>query len=122
MKSQKLRQAKALIADPNHWTQGRFVSGRGGKKVAYCAVGAVRELFTFDHHRTSSKDNKEYSSILVLLTKGTQKATNGAFGSIIDLNDSGMRSAHELVMRSYDEAIKIAEERELNSISPPLFR
>ena len=106
--SELLIKAKAVIADPKHWTQGWYAHNADGfdvescnpEAVCWCSVGAIDKVV----HEEGVSDTR-FKATLYLAEMA------GEFGcsSIPDLND---HSSHETVMKAWDRAIKLAKEDE----------
>ena len=99
-----LREAKALIANPEHWCQGYVAldaDGKpcsvkiGGPAVKRCAFGAVWTLCDF--HSSGEED--------FLDDAARQMGVDGHFPGI-DLNNT---RKHADVMKMFDLAIELAE-------------
>ena len=85
-----LRAARALIAKPGTWIQGRFRNSCG-----FCSVGALLEA--------PAAGANEW------LRRAVNLHTNDRYGgSIIDWNDDPKRT-HEEVLTVFDTAINLAE-------------
>jgi hypothetical protein len=100
--SQLLIQAKALIADPEHWTQGVYarvskdgegVSSNIPEATCFCSLGALHRL---------TKDPstfKSYGTAKRYLSKAMGHQSVGGF------NDT---HPHAEVMMAWDDAIALA--------------
>lgn len=111
--SEVLRRAKAVIADPEKWTQGAFARGSAdaGKSFkdacSLCAVGAVYAIT--DDLGVGGK--KIFQRVLCCL--GSALAMSGEpphdFAEVIKFNDT---HTHAEVMALFDRAIEAAEKEE----------
>jgi hypothetical protein len=96
-----LTKARALIADPAHWTAGAYARDDKGNKVgvdaegacAFCAVGALVRVTTWYGDYTEAYD---------LLSRNSGKVPR-----VADLNDI---HGHEAVLAMYDAAISAAKD------------
>ena len=106
--SELLIKAKAVIADPKHWTKGQYARDAKGQAsapcgpdaVCWCSLGALdkvaHEEYTYD---------ARFAATRCLFDVSEKYGYNG----IVDLNDN---SSHEIVMKAWDAAIKLAKEDE----------
>lgn len=103
--AQMLKDAKALIADPAHWTQGTPARDASGKPlsneespaaVCWCSIGALA--------RVANADPAPLYHLYPVARHYLYKATAGA--SIINFNDT---HTHAEVMELWDKAIQLAE-------------
>lgn len=93
-----LRQARALIEKPEHWTQGAFardalrrqVRSFDAMAVCWCAVGAVGRV-----HPTDDSTHSEALAALLRAVPGC---------SVAGFNDAPVRT-HAEVLALYDRAI-----------------
>ncbi len=100
---QTLIDAKALITDPDKWTQGVSARKANGEAVGsqhkeacqFCALGAVRRAHPPFKGFTQTVDVLEAAAVKL----GSQ--------DVVDLND---HSDHPRVMEMFDLAIKECEE------------
>lgn len=100
--SEILIKAKGLIDTPEKWTQGEFARSEKGLSVqptspratCFCSVGAIRKIGS----RGCGGVHISYD-----LLSGVMG------GSVINFNDT---HTHAEVMAAWDEAIKIAREKE----------
>ena len=106
--SELLIKAKAVIADPKHWTQDVYAKdaeGRATKTLSpdaacWCSLGALEKVAPGeDTHSTRS------AAAGYLLNVSIECGYTG----IPDFNDN---SSHEAVMKAWDKAIKLAKEDE----------
>ena len=88
-----LQDARELIEDPNHWTQGTYRSFRGRR----CAVGALRVAA-----RRSNGPEPAWAAHQLLINI----ARSRGFASVEAMND---HSSHGAVLGAFDEAIAWAE-------------
>jgi hypothetical protein len=88
-----LEDARELIKDPQHWTQGTYRSFRGRR----CAVGALRAIA-----RRLSGPNPAWAAHRLLI----DIARSRGFASVEAMND---HSSHRDVLSAFDEAIRRAE-------------
>lgn len=103
-----LIEARALIADPKHWTQGAYardeqgrnVSEHSSRAVCYCSVGALLCAVRTDACYGSGNNYVKARNYL----NGAARALGSS--GIMVLNDS---STHEVVLVAFDVAIKGAE-------------
>lgn len=94
---QILIEARAKIADPEHWTQGAFARNytgspcpaRSGTAVRWCAVGAVL-VFSYEEGLRQSR-----AAELAALHDAMER-------DIADFNDT---HTHEEVIAAFDRAI-----------------
>ena len=100
---QLLIEARALIADPKHWTQetlARDVHGNelsnpaSGRAVCWCAHGAIDKV---------SLDRAPYGVIMTAKVRLERFAHERDYASLADMNDRG---DHALVLRAFDTAIE----------------
>lgn len=104
--SELLTKAKALIADPKHWTQGWYAKDAKGHStvpstpnaVCWCSVGAIDKV---------AREENTYSPKLEAAKYLTKVSAECGYSGIPDFNDS---SSHETVMKAWDKAIKLAKE------------
>lgn len=91
-----LREAKAIIADPDRWTKGTFADcGR------YCALGALR---TAEWSAAGSAGVDAIHAGNLAKAKLERVALRREYSSIATYNDSRW-TRHEDVMSMFDEAI-----------------
>lgn len=122
--SNVLEDAKALIKDPKHWTQGvhardkyeNSVSSFSDKAVCFCSLGALRRVV----HGTINKgvpgaliidavtDSWLYSKSFEYLNQTVHKDLRGK-GGIAIFNDG---SIHDQVLSMFDKAIVLAKAEE----------
>ena len=94
---QELIKAKALIANPENWTQRMLARNEKGECVSvysptackFCALGALRKACTHEGAYLALAD----------------AAFKAGFKGIVALNDHGL---HEDVMEMFDKAIEEA--------------
>ena len=106
--SEFLIKAKAVIADPKHWTQGWYAHNADGfdvescnpEAVCWCSVGAINKVA----HEEGVSDTRFKATQYL-----AQMAEECGYIGISDFNDN---LSHEAVMREWDEAIKLAKEDE----------
>lgn len=107
-----LRHAKAIIADPHHWTKGTYAKDKYGSEISYgattatcfCASGAVRRAAQDGEYHT---DIREVA--FQLLRSATKRVLRkGRSAPVPEFNDANHRT-HDQVMRMFDYAIKAAE-------------
>ena len=106
--SELLIKAKAVIADPKHWTQDVYAKDAKGHHtgpstpdaVCWCSLGALKKVAHEENANGACFAATEYLAVV-----------SDEFGcsSIPDLND---HSSHETVMKVWDKAIKLAKEDE----------
>ena len=104
--SELLVKAKAVIADPKHWTQGWYAKDAEGKSVGprnpdavcWCSLGALDKVAHEENANGACLAATEYLVVV---------SDECGYSSISDFNDN---LSHEAVMRKWDEAIKLAKE------------
>ena len=105
--SELLTKAKALIADPKHWTQGWYARNAEGQvvgpnaphAVCWCSIGAIDK---------AAYEETTYSTNLAA-TRYLAEVSEECGYNIFEFNDN---SSHETVMKAWDKAIKLAKEDE----------
>ena len=90
---QLLEDARDLIKDPQHWTQGTYRSFRGRR----CAIGALRAVA-----RRLSGPSPAWAAHRLLI----DIARSRGFASVEAMND---HSSHHDVVSAFDEAVRRAE-------------
>lgn len=103
--SEMLEKAKAVIADPSHWTQGWFAKDAAGRDtfslrsdaVCWCSMGALNKAGFGPWGETFAI---AFEAALVEI---------GYDGGIASYNDN---HTHEEVMKVWDRAIQLAKEDE----------
>ena len=90
---QLLQDARGLIEDPGHWTQGAYRSLRGRR----CAVGALRAAA-----RRADGPEPAWAAHQLLINI----ARSRGFASVEAMND---HSSHAAVLCAFDEAIAWAD-------------
>ena len=106
--SELLVKAKAVIADPKHWTQGQYAKDVKGYStgpstpdaVCWCSLGALDKV---------AHEENTYSTHLTTAGYLAVVADECGYSGIPDFNDN---SSHETVMKAWDKAIKLAKEDE----------
>ena len=106
--SEFLIKAKAVIADPKHWTQGRYAQDAEGQDVGpakpdavcWCSVGALSKVAYEENAHGARFEATKYLA---------EVAVEYGYNGIPNFNDS---SSHEAVMKAWDEAVKRAKEDE----------
>ena len=106
--SELLIKAKAVIADPKHWTQGCYAKDAEGQSVGstksdavcWCSVGAAEKVTCEENAHIARFAAMQY------LSEASEKF---GYSNIPEFNDN---SSHEIVMKAWDEAIKLAKESE----------
>ena len=106
--SELLIKAKAVIADPKHWTQGSYAKVAEGRNVGpakpdavcWCSIGAIDKVA----HEESTYAAR-FAATRYLAVVSDKYGSSG----IPDFNDN---SSHETVMKAWDKAIKLAKEDE----------
>ena len=104
--SELLTKAKALIADPKHWTQGWYAHNADGfdvgsckpEAVCWCSVGAIEKVT----HEEGVTDTRFKATQYL-----AQVSAKCGYSGIPDFNDN---SSHKMVMKAWDMAIKLAKE------------
>lgn len=107
-----LKSAKALISDPERWTQGVYARDRKGRSVlgwdesaaCWCALGAVTSIKYHPNHPL----NIDYFIGIAIARLNAAAQDKNYFGCAA-LNDG---SDHTTVMDMFDRAIEL--ERELH--------
>ena len=106
--SELLIKAKAVIADPKHWTQdwyakdaeGQPVGPRKSYAVCWCSLGAFGKVAHEENTYAARFAAAGYLDVVV---------DEYGYSDVSDFNDN---SSHETVMRAWDKAIKLAKEDE----------
>ncbi len=98
-----LRDARALIEDPERWTKRGFVSYNAVGLESYCALGAVAEL-KISGKRIPTADRADAWYSLAVAAGGTHWSAVGYF------ND-GPDTSHADVLALFDRAIADEEGR-----------
>ena len=106
--SELLIKAKAVIADPKHWTKGWYAHNAEGQDVGpaepdavcWCSLGAL--------HAVAHEENT-YNTRLTAAGYLDKVSAECGYTSTHSFNDN---SSHETVMKAWDEAIKLAKEDE----------
>ena len=106
--SELLIKAKAVIADPKHWTQGSYAKDAEGQAsapcapdtVCWCSIGALNKVTHEEHTYDARFAATKYLAVV---------SDECGYIGIPDFNDS---SSHEAVMKAWDKAIKLAKEDE----------
>ena len=113
--SELLIKAKAVIADPKHWTKGWYAHNAEGQDVepaepdavCWCSLGAIVKVA----HEEGVKDIRfKATEYLDKATEYLAKVSaECGYNGIPDFNDN---SSHEAVMKAWDRTIKLAKEDE----------
>ena len=106
--SELLAKAKAVIADPKHWTKGWYAQDAKGRStrpaksnaVCWCSAGAIIKV---------AHEESTYSTRFAATKYLAEVSVECGYNGIPDLNDN---SSHEAVMKAWDRAIKLAKETE----------
>ena len=106
--SELLTKAKALIADPEHWTKGWYAHNAEGQDVGpaepdavcWCSLGALEKVAHEEHTCGACLAATRY------LAKVSDEC---GYSGIPYFNDN---SSHETVMKAWDRAIELAKEAE----------
>ncbi len=106
--SELLTKAKAVIADPKHWTQGWYAKDAEGQPVGpresyavcWCSLGALDKV---------AHEENTYKTCLAATGYLFEASAECGYIGIPYFNDN---SSHEAVMRAWDKAIKLAKEDE----------
>ena len=104
--SELLIKAKAVIADPKHWTQGSYAKDAEGRNVGpadavcWCSLGAL--------HAVAHEENT-YNTRFAATRYLARVSADCGYDDISDFNDN---SSHKVVMKAWDKAIKLAKEDE----------
>ena len=106
--SELLTKAKAVIADPKHWTQGRYAQDAEGQASAPCGPDAVCWCSLGALHAVAHEENT-YNTRFAATRYLAKVADECGYSGIPDFNDN---SSHETIMKAWDKAIKLAEEAE----------
>ena len=104
--SELLTKAKAVIADPKHWTQDVYAKDAKGystgpaepNAVCWCSIGAIEKVA---HEEGTYSTRFSATRYLVVVSD------KYGYSGITDFNDN---SSHEAVMKAWDKAIKLAKE------------
>ena len=104
--SELLIKAKAVIADPKHWTQGWYAKDAKGQStgpstpdaVCWCSLGALKKVAHEENTYSTRFAATEYLAVA---------SDEWGYSGIPDFNDN---SSHKVVMRAWDKAIKLAKE------------
>ena len=104
--SELLTKAKAVIADPKHWTQDVYAKDAKGQStgpstpdaVCWCSLGAL--------HAVAHEENT-YNTRFAATRYLARVSAECGYSDVSDFNDN---SSHETVMRAWDKAIKLAKE------------
>lgn len=106
----QLKQARALIEDPENWCQGKLQSVAFGPDgyghATYCAIGAIRE--------SQGEECGEYGMWLPaedLLRAASLELFNKSITGVNDADPQEALAAHENVLKVYDAAIRKARPR-----------
>lgn len=107
--SEILIAAKAVIADPKHWTKGAIAKNSDGYSTyvssetasCWCSVGA--------YYRVAEAIDETPIAITAFETLTRAATAFGRFLSVADMNDA---SDHATVMSVWDKAIELAKEAE----------
>jgi hypothetical protein len=104
-----LREARALIVDPEHWTQGHYAESFDGCEVPatdpmafrFCPLGAVRRVVNVSW----GEECTEYADAEIELHVAAH-AVDSDFETIAELNDFFHSDVgHRYVMQAFDIAI-----------------
>ena len=106
--SELLTKAKAVIADPKHWTKGSYAKDAKGHStgpaksnaVCWCSAGALKKV---------AHEEGTYSTRLMTARYLAEVADDCGYSGIPGFNDG---SSHEIVMKAWDKAIQLAKEDE----------
>ena len=97
-----LVQAKALIADPQHWLKGDYDALNANGDTCYCSVGAIAKVADF-HYGDAHQCEAVRLLRKVVLDEGVEDRDFACY------NDS---HTHEEVMNAFDKAIAKAKANE----------
>lgn len=105
-----LIKAKAIIADPAHWTQGTYAKTDKGLRTdtvasdatCFCSIGACYKVTGTSLHDDEQVAQERISGAWTLLDKAADM-----YGGIVQVND---HYSHDLVLTMFDEAIRLAGE------------
>lgn len=103
MIADRLRAARELIADPEHWTQKRFACNKDGLTVNACSRSATRFCALGAVRRVGMPDEVECEAISRL----NSAAAELYLVSMVSVND---KRTHADVLKVYDRAIQLAED------------
>ena len=106
--SELLIKAKAVIADPKHWTQDWYARDAEGQDMDACNPDAVCWSSVGAFEKVAYEEDT-YSTLFAAMGYLAKVADECGYSRIIDFNDN---SSHEAVMKAWDKAIKLAEEAE----------
>ena len=106
--SELLIKAKAVIADPKHWTQGSYAKDAEGRNVGpakpdavcWCSIGAIDKV---------AHEESTYAARFAATRYLAVVSDKYGYSGITDFNDN---SSHKVVMKAWDKAIKLAKEDE----------
>ena len=106
--SELLIKAQAVIADPRRWTQDVYAKDAEGQvtktlspdAVCWCSLGALEKVAHEENANGACFAATEYLAVV---------SEECGYSGISDFNDN---SSHEVVMKVWDEAIKLAKEDE----------
>lgn len=109
---QVLEKARALIADPRHWTQGAYARDKwsrevhveDGRAVKFCAMGAYWRCATQLRQWGACQWLRLAGSDFGALTL----ANDGVMNEWDDAPDLTRKQAHAAVLAIYDKAIELA--------------
>lgn len=104
--SERLRAAKALIADEKNWMQGEYydLPGDAANSRCFCSLGAIRRTFVDNGERLPNGD----MSPAALYLEKALCSDDPLFdeGDVPTFNDT---HPHEDVLYMFDKAIELAE-------------
>lgn len=125
-----LRDARALLDDPDHWVKSNYAVTEMGscdawdpKACAFCALGAVRKVSPTASDRLTRHLLIEAENLLALRTLADAMGGNPAREDsliedaciVADFNDHHKRK-HGEVLVAFDEAIKALERPAAGSV------
>lgn len=110
-----LTNAKALIAEPDHWIKGNWTDS---SKVCFCAMGAIATAMGYDAYNIMTDYN--FDQTRILHDHAVSDHLRSAMGvdrhgltrsSIADVNDM-KDTTHEQMMGYFDKAIELAKAKQ----------
>lgn len=95
-----LREARALVEKPEHWTKGTFESQNEDGEPCFCAIGALDEAATL---ALGEPGGRGYAEAFRALRKASP------FGTIALFNDDE-DTTHDMILDLFDRAIEAVEQ------------
>ena len=106
--SELLIKAQAVIADPRRWTQDVYAKDAEGQDSAPCGPDAVCWCSLGALHAVAHEENT-YNTRFAATRYLARVSAECGYSDVSDFNDN---SSHEIVMKAWDRAIKLAKEDE----------